>query len=362
MGRGKLKLEFIRNEKVRKTTFLKRKKGILKKANEFSILCGIDICLFISGPKLDGDIGNNNSRPSPEFETWPPERTKVMSIINKYQATILRKPPKKVHGLKDTFVERKRKIEAEISRCRKKLCEAKYPTCLELIEHLPVDEMSELVHRLDGKTEAIQFVIEAKKENELNKKTNEALSLMNSNHYIDNNQVQLLLNEIPRQPGYSNCPMNISHPNMSNDMKYSTTVFKDPMAGIHFNNPTAEIQHMEAYMGYPHNYMQYSSSAKSALRGPVFGDPTAGMLMENMNVERMMTMFGNGGGSFGGGESSSVQMPAAQYYPLLQVQPPTTPYMQYPMNVLNLARRIGPMSQVMRSSSTGGRSQVLSEL
>lgn len=340
MGRGKLTLEFIANWKTRKTTFQKRKNGLLKKASEFSILCGTDICLFISGPKLD-----SNEPPSPaELETWPPERSKVMDIINKYQATLQRKPPKKVHGLSDTFVERKKKIDAEISRCRKKLYEAKYPTTSDIVQHFSREQLKEVSHRLDGKIEAIKFVLEAKKESELHKKNQYSAVVNSSNSDID--QFQLLFDQIPQ----SIC---------SDDMQLGTgtnlrgPVFADPMAGMQrmFDNPMVEMQQMGPFMGCP-NYMQYGGSgggaAASAMRGPVFADLTAGMVLGNMNLSHVAL---SGGGD--GGESSSFLV-QAQNYPPLHVQPPVVPYIQmhYPMNVMNLAQRVGPdMSQVVRSSS-----------
>ncbi|XP_031387116.1 MADS-box transcription factor 14-like [Punica granatum] len=42
MGQGRLVLELIGEEKSRRVTFKKRKSGMLKKAKEFLILCGVD--------------------------------------------------------------------------------------------------------------------------------------------------------------------------------------------------------------------------------------------------------------------------------------------------------------------------------
>jgi hypothetical protein len=43
MSRGKISMELIQNEKSRKLTFQKRKNGLLKKVNELSILCDVDV-------------------------------------------------------------------------------------------------------------------------------------------------------------------------------------------------------------------------------------------------------------------------------------------------------------------------------
>lgn len=47
MGRNKIKIDYITNDKFRKVTSCKRKKGLLKKAMELSLLCGNDVLLII---------------------------------------------------------------------------------------------------------------------------------------------------------------------------------------------------------------------------------------------------------------------------------------------------------------------------
>ncbi|KAG2302036.1 hypothetical protein Bca52824_030687 [Brassica carinata] len=50
MGRVKLKIKKLENTNGRQATFAKRKNGILKKANELSILCDIDLILLMFSP------------------------------------------------------------------------------------------------------------------------------------------------------------------------------------------------------------------------------------------------------------------------------------------------------------------------
>ncbi|KAL0792395.1 hypothetical protein Bca101_063772 [Brassica carinata] len=47
MRKGKLKLEFIDNKSARNQTFKKRKRGLIKKANELATLCGVKACAVI---------------------------------------------------------------------------------------------------------------------------------------------------------------------------------------------------------------------------------------------------------------------------------------------------------------------------
>ena len=50
MGRVKLKIKRLENTNGRQATYSKRKLGIMKKANELSILCDIDIILLMFSP------------------------------------------------------------------------------------------------------------------------------------------------------------------------------------------------------------------------------------------------------------------------------------------------------------------------
>ena len=51
MGKKKISIAEIKNEKLCKLTFFKRKKGLIKKSIELSVLCGVQIFLTIIGPK-----------------------------------------------------------------------------------------------------------------------------------------------------------------------------------------------------------------------------------------------------------------------------------------------------------------------
>nr|AEJ76853.1 MADS32 [Gossypium hirsutum] len=50
MGRGKLKIKKLENTNGRQATYAKRKHGIMKKANELSILCDVEIILLMFSP------------------------------------------------------------------------------------------------------------------------------------------------------------------------------------------------------------------------------------------------------------------------------------------------------------------------
>ncbi|KAI0599960.1 hypothetical protein F4775DRAFT_101741 [Biscogniauxia sp. FL1348] len=49
MGRRKIEIKAIKDERNRSVTFLKRKGGLFKKAHELSVLCSVDVAVFIFG-------------------------------------------------------------------------------------------------------------------------------------------------------------------------------------------------------------------------------------------------------------------------------------------------------------------------
>ncbi|CAJ2636085.1 unnamed protein product [Trifolium pratense] len=72
MTRKTVKLGFICDDSARKATYKKRKKGIMKKVSELTILCGIPACAIISNP-FDS-----------KTEVWP-DIAEAKQIIERYQ-------------------------------------------------------------------------------------------------------------------------------------------------------------------------------------------------------------------------------------------------------------------------------------
>lgn len=75
MTRKKVKVAYISNDSSRKATFKKRKKGLMKKVNELSTLCGINACAIIYSPyDSNPEVWPSNSgvqRLVSEFRTLP---------------------------------------------------------------------------------------------------------------------------------------------------------------------------------------------------------------------------------------------------------------------------------------------------
>lgn len=48
MGRNKIKIEKIKDDKIREITFIKRKRGVIKKAMELAILCDAEVFFAVA--------------------------------------------------------------------------------------------------------------------------------------------------------------------------------------------------------------------------------------------------------------------------------------------------------------------------
>ncbi|KAL6545713.1 hypothetical protein OROGR_009587 [Orobanche gracilis] len=125
MGRAKLNMELITKEKSRNVTFKKRKDGLIRKIHEFTTLCDVSACMIIYGPKQE--------KGSVEPEIWPQKLEEVNRIIGIYKAKN-KDSGNKTYGLSDFFHDRRRKIEDELAKQRKKTLEAKYPMWLKSMD------------------------------------------------------------------------------------------------------------------------------------------------------------------------------------------------------------------------------------
>ncbi|OIT21139.1 PREDICTED: truncated transcription factor CAULIFLOWER A-like [Nicotiana attenuata] len=109
MGRGRVQLKRIENKISRQVTFSKRRSGLLKKANEISVLCDADVALIVFSTK--GKLFEYSSESSMEsileryerysyaerklnandvdpMENWTVEYPKLMSRIELIQRNI----------------------------------------------------------------------------------------------------------------------------------------------------------------------------------------------------------------------------------------------------------------------------------
>ncbi|KAK6130100.1 hypothetical protein DH2020_036150 [Rehmannia glutinosa] len=158
MGRAKLNMELISKEKSRNITFKKRKEGLIRKMHEFTTLCDVSACMIIYGPKQEK--GNNFTEP----EIWPQNIDEVRRIIDIYKAKN-KDSGNKTFGLFDFFHDRRRKIEEELAKLKKKNMESKYPTWLEFMNFMSEIRLREFAAGLSNKAEYVKSRIELLRRN-----------------------------------------------------------------------------------------------------------------------------------------------------------------------------------------------------
>lgn len=210
MGRGKQKMELIADEKSRRTTFQKRKKGLMKKAYEFSTLCDVDVCIIIYGPSKQED----------EVHTWPTDPNEVKRIVGKYYSITKSKPAYNVVNVFDIMSDRKRRIDADISKLRKAFYAAKYPTWHQSLDYCSNYELDLLLNRMNPNIEALDRLIEFKK---LEIQARNINCTATSNSESDTRQ------QLFEKPSYSFSPF---------DIRMQQLPFSDMMTSTRFDSHT----------------------------------------------------------------------------------------------------------------------------
>ncbi|KAG4212021.1 hypothetical protein ERO13_A02G137901v2 [Gossypium hirsutum] len=171
MGRGKLIIKFIMKDKVRILTYEKRKKGLIKKAQEFSILCGVETCVILYAPKSE-------ETPA-ELEIWPPDHAKPLYVRKR-----------KCFNVLDFCAIRRKKLDDEICKLRKANTEAKFSVWDDNINSFSVNQLSALLSRLDSNLETARKMIKGKHQSSIADSTENQLNQPSLDLY---NQAQLSL-------------------------------------------------------------------------------------------------------------------------------------------------------------------------
>ncbi|CAN7045581.1 unnamed protein product [Brassica rapa subsp. trilocularis] len=103
MPRGRIKIEPMTNSTARNQTFRKRKKGLLKKANELSTLYGVKVCVVI------------NSCDNTETEFWP-SREGAEAVHSAFMGVLPEERCKKMYDQERHLEERIQKGQAKAMR------------------------------------------------------------------------------------------------------------------------------------------------------------------------------------------------------------------------------------------------------
>jgi hypothetical protein len=81
MARKKVRLAWIANDSARRATFKKRRKGLMKKVAELSVLCDVEACAIV----YDGPQGQQQQQQqSPLPEVWPSSAA-AMTVLSTFR-------------------------------------------------------------------------------------------------------------------------------------------------------------------------------------------------------------------------------------------------------------------------------------
>lgn len=139
-------------------TFQKRKKSLLKKISEFSILCGVEACLIIFGPK------QKDEQVIKLEATWPSNPDEIKRIINKYKKT---DQARRCYQVSDYFADKKKKVDMEISKLNKQIYEANFPLWDVRLDGFLEDQLRVLIAQLDKKIEVANRKLDRFQENQI---------------------------------------------------------------------------------------------------------------------------------------------------------------------------------------------------
>lgn len=154
MGRAKIPINLIECQKSRNATFIKRIKGLKKKAFEFATLCDVDVCLICLGPQ-----GDRHYKP----EIWPNEQAEVRRIIKRYKSQSKDEQVKRKLNLSGFLEQRTKKLEGELKRGSREKENAKYTSLDDRLNEFSPEMLQDLLATLDSKIEAANRKVELMK-------------------------------------------------------------------------------------------------------------------------------------------------------------------------------------------------------
>jgi hypothetical protein len=178
MGRGKVTLKYIQNEKDRKISFGQRIEGLTKKVSKFSSNFEVESCLIV----YDGDN---------RLMTWPQNSTNVQTMLKKYEHQKIETTPKKF-DVGDYFAIKKTIAEDKITRVRKEIAMNKYPTWGEFFQGMGEEQLNICLGMVGSKIKACNQRINMLK----NVQQSESIST----HIMDEQEKIDVMHNIPMKP------------------------------------------------------------------------------------------------------------------------------------------------------------------
>lgn len=329
MGRGKLNMELIRKEKSRNTTFKKRKEGLLRKIHEFTTLCDVSACMIIYGPKQE-------SGGAVEPEVWPENKEEVRQLIDIYRSKSRDSGSCRVYGLCDFFDDRKKRMEDELEKLRKKNTESKFPTWIDFLSFLSEMQLRNLASGLSHKIEIVKNRIESIKGSDEDHQQNQNLDMMmmmmttttSKSHPFPPGLIQRgielnLMNQQQQQQQQSISGMNVNAIlNPSEMIPYQTIDQEQQLHSINQNSMMMMLMndddHLRQQHHHHHQQMQIGGAnggcniQRAAFKRQVYFESTAEMI-DNSNMLYNNDTYNN---------NNPNPKPLTRYYAQTLLQPP----------------------------------------
>ncbi|CAA6675334.1 unnamed protein product [Spirodela intermedia] len=156
MSRKKVKLQWIANDAARRATFKKRRKGLLKKVQELSILCDIKACMVVYGPY------------DPQPEVWPSGGDEAAALLRGFRRLPEHEQSRRrldQEGFLRLRAEKMREqIEKEKKASRELQVELLFAHCLNgarKVEDLPMEETTALACLVEMKLKEVNAKLDS---------------------------------------------------------------------------------------------------------------------------------------------------------------------------------------------------------
>ncbi|KAG5573343.1 hypothetical protein H5410_063109 [Solanum commersonii] len=122
MGRRKVEIKRIQDKNCRQVAFCKRRKGLLKKAKEISVLCDVDVAVvIISNRGRLHEFSSNNSLTEilQRYESHVEAEKENSAVIQVPETHLLLESAKGLHEKEKLLQEEKKHLEDNIASIKK---------------------------------------------------------------------------------------------------------------------------------------------------------------------------------------------------------------------------------------------------
>ncbi|WOL08856.1 hypothetical protein Cni_G17609 [Canna indica] len=183
MPKAKLDLVYIVNDSMRRSSYKKRKKGLVKKVSELATLCDVSACMILYGPQEDLP------------EVWPSE-AKAARVVARLKSMPAMDQCRKMVNQEGYLRERTTKQQDQFRRLKRDTRELEVSLlmhellagCGRTLLDVGVDDATSLALMADAKLKAVQEMIMRKTAQQSNE---EAKNLLQLAQVVPNDEEEL---------------------------------------------------------------------------------------------------------------------------------------------------------------------------